>query len=97
MQSTQRPTDDVSQEINGSAKRPPYLPVKDTADLLGVSPLSVYRRYHANRFPGRKFGRSIKILTRFVDDLAAEINSGRPVDVDEFAAQWLAESQLSAS
>ena len=65
-----------------------FISVKDTAGLLGVSKETVYRRYHAGQFPGRRFGRAISILRVFVDDLVGEINSGRPVNVEEFAASW---------
>ena len=65
-----------------------FISVKDTAALLGVSEETVYRRYHAGQFPGRRFGRAISILRVFVDDLVGEINSGRPVNVEEFAASW---------
>jgi len=65
-----------------------FISVKDTAGLLGVSKGTVYRRYHAGQFPGRRFGRAISILRVFVDDLVGEINSGRPVNVEEFAASW---------
>ena len=65
-----------------------FISVKDTAALLGVSEETVYRRYHAGQFPGRRFGRAISILRVFVDDLVGEINAGRPVNVEEFAASW---------
>ena len=65
-----------------------FISVKDTAALLGVSEETVYRRYHAGQFPGRRFGRAISILRVFVDDLVREINAGRPVNVEEFAASW---------
>ena len=31
-----------------------FISVKDTAGLLGVSKGTVYRRYHAGQFPGRR-------------------------------------------
>ena len=65
-----------------------FISVKDTAALLGVSEETIYRRYHAGQFPGRRFGRAISILRVFVDDLVGEINAGRPVNVEEFAASW---------
>ena len=62
--------------------------VKETAALLKCSPLTVYRRYHADVFPGRKVGRKIDLHRPFVDALHAALRSGRSVDVDEFAAAW---------
>ena len=73
-----------------SAGSPPFYSVKATAALLDVGRLFVYRRFHAGVFPGRKAGRAIGILGAFVTDLLAEINSGRPVDVEAFAVRWQA-------
>jgi excisionase family DNA binding protein len=69
-------------------QEPPFISVKDTAQLLGCSKLTVYRRFHAGQFPGRKVGSKIDLYRQFVTDLAAEIRSCRPVDVDEFASAW---------
>lgn len=74
-----------------------FIPVKDTARLLGVSTLSVYRRFHSGQFPGRKFGRSIMILRSFVEALAAEFTSGRSVDVEIFAAAWADKASQGAA
>ncbi len=71
-----------------SAPKPLYISVKDTAELLGVKRLTVYRRFHAEVFPGRRIGRKIDIFRPFVDAAMAEIRSGRHVDVDQFAASW---------
>jgi hypothetical protein len=70
------------------AGTPRYYSVKATAALLDVGRLFVYRRFHAGVFPGRKAGRKIDIFGPFVDALVAEINSGRAVDVEAFAASW---------
>jgi hypothetical protein len=66
----------------------PLISVKETALLLQVSRVMVYRRYHEGVFPGRKIGRKIDLHKPFVDALHREICSGRSVDVDEFAAAW---------
>ena len=69
---------------------PPFVPARAFAAAIGVSRFTVYRRFRQGIFPGRKFGPSIGILPEFVADLFAEINSGRPVDVDAFAVSWQA-------
>lgn len=71
-----------------SAAMPRYISVKDTASILGVARLTVYRRFHSGLFPGRKIGRKIDISAPFVEALDAEIRSGRHVDVEQFAATW---------
>lgn len=67
-----------------------FISVRETARLLKVSPLTVYRRFHAGQFPGRRFGRKIDLYRPFVAELLAEICSGRNVDVESFAAEWSA-------
>jgi excisionase family DNA binding protein len=74
----------------GSLQEPPLISVKEAARLLKISPVMVYRRYHAGQFPGRKVGRKIDLYQPFVDALHAAICSGGHVDVDEFAATWTA-------
>jgi excisionase family DNA binding protein len=71
-------------------QEPPLISVKETAQLLKVSRVMVYRRYHAGQFPGRKIGRKIDLYRPFVDALYSAICSGRPVNVEEFAAAWAA-------
>jgi hypothetical protein len=66
----------------------PLISVKETAQLLQVSRVMVYRRYHAGQFPGRRIGRKIDLYRPFVEALYGAICSGRPVDVEEFAATW---------
>jgi len=65
-----------------------YISVRETAGLLKVSPLTVYRRFNAGQFPGRRFGRKIDLYRPFVLALIGEICSGRNVDVEAFAAEW---------
>jgi excisionase family DNA binding protein len=76
---------------------PRYISVKDTADVLGVSRLTVYRRFHSGLFPGRKLGRKIDISAPFVEALDAEIRSGRHVDVEQFAGAWNVSRLAAAS
>lgn len=71
-------------------QEPPFISVKETAGLLKVSTLTVYRRFHAGQFPGRRFGRKIDLYRPFVTELLDAICSGRNVDVELFAAQWSA-------
>jgi hypothetical protein len=79
MQSTGKP---------GDGQQPPLISVQETARLLKVSPVMIYRRYHAGQFPGRRIGRKIDLYRPFVEALCGAIYSGRPVNVEEFAAAW---------
>lgn len=73
---------------HGEAQEPRYVSVKDLAELLNLSRLSVYRRIHARVLPGRIAGRKIDVYGPFYRALKAEIDACRPVDIDEFAAAW---------
>lgn len=104
MQSIRDPQGQASREIHAANQAaesasalPTYVSVKRTAELLNVSKLTVYRRYHAGLFPGRKFGRSIDILGAFVWDLVAEIQAGKQVDVEQYAASWHAKVSEGAA
>lgn len=81
---------------HGSDQQDPYISVRETAGLLKVSPVMVYRRFHAGDFPGRRFGRKIDIYRPFVAELLSEILSGRNVDVEAFAAEWKARNAAEA-
>ena len=72
----------------GSLRELPLISVKETAQLLKISRVMVYRRFHAGQFPGRKVGRKIDLYKPFVDALQAAICAGGRVDVDKFAAKW---------
>lgn len=79
----------------GDQEEATFISVKETAGLLKVSQLTVYRRFHAGQFPGRRFGRKIDLYRPFVAELLGEICSGRNVDVEVFAAEWLARNAAS--
>ena len=81
----------------GNLPEPPLISVKETARLLKVSRVMVYRRYHAGVFPGRRVGRKIDLYRPLIDALHTAICSGRPVDVDEFAATWADASVTGAA
>jgi len=67
---------------------PRFISVKAAAALLDVSKLTIYRRFHAGLLPGRKIGRKIDLSAAFVAALVAELDAGRQVDVEAFAASW---------
>lgn len=77
-----------------SLQSPPLISVRETAALLECSRVIVYRRFHEGVFPGRKIGRKIDLHRPFVAALHAAIRSGRSVDVDEFAADWMARNPM---
>ena len=79
----------------GKHQEQSLISVKDTAALLECSPLTVYRRYHAGLFPGRKVGRKIDLYRPFVAALHTAICSGRNVDVEAFAAEWMARNPVA--
>ena len=68
-------------------EEPPLISVKETAELLKVSRVMVYRRYNQ---PCRVGWRLAAVFRgRGVDALYGAICSGRPVNVEEFALTWV--------
>ena len=80
---------------HGSLEELPLISVKETARLLQVSRVMVYRRFHAGTFPGRRVGRKIDLYQPFVHALHKAICSGGRVDVDEFAETWKASAEVA--
>ena len=64
--------------------------------MLGVSKLSVYRRFRAGIFKGCKTGRKINLYRGVIDAIKAEIDSGRSIDIDQFATTWNAQHDAEA-
>ena len=71
--------------------------VAETARLLKISKVMVYRRFHTGVFPGRRVGRKIDLYEPFITDLLSMIHSGVTVDVDAFAADWKARNAQQAA
>ena len=66
------------------------LPVREVAEMLGVSRSTVVRAIEAGEFPAVKFRGTYRSPRRFVDDLLAAAVPGQLVVVEEYAAQWAA-------
>ncbi|REF00356.1 helix-turn-helix domain-containing protein [Thermomonospora umbrina] len=88
MQSTEPPQSAQTEQSPHPTER--YVTVKDAAQVFGISAVVVYRLFRAGRLPGRKFGRSYRVLREFVDGFDAEVRAGRGVDFDEYADAWFA-------
>jgi excisionase family DNA binding protein len=65
-----------------------FMPVKDAAVLLDMSEIHIRRAFDAGHFPGIKLGRLYRVSRPFVYALLAEVNAGRRIVVEEFAADW---------
>jgi hypothetical protein len=66
----------------------PFMPAKDAAALLNVSPEHVIRAVLADVIPGFKFGGLYRVLRAFVDDVYTEISAGNAVVIEDFAETW---------
>lgn len=66
------------------------LPVKEVAEMLGVSRSTVVRAYESGEFPVVKFRGTYRVPRQFVERLLASAVPGAPVVVEEFAAEWAA-------
>ena len=71
--------------------------VTETAAMLSLSRMTVLRRIKTGVWPGGKTGRKYLVHKPFAVALAAEIGSGRNVDVEVFAAAWMARGTPAAA
>ena len=73
-------------------KRDPrlLLPVREVAEMFGVSRSTIVRAYQAGEFPAVKFRGTYRVPRRFVDDFLAAAVRGRVIVLEEYAAEWLA-------
>jgi len=65
-----------------------FMQIKDAATLLDMSEIHIRRAFDAGHFPGIKLGRLYRVSRPFVNALVAEVNAGRRIVVEEFAAAW---------
>jgi excisionase family DNA binding protein len=78
----------------------PLLDLEETAGLLGVSRMTVARMADEGRLPSVVIRRGrvqkIRRIPRaFVDRIVADACAGAEVDLEEYAAAWLAEHALA--
>ena len=72
----------------------PLLDLEETAELLGVSRMTVARMADEGRLPSVVIRRGRVQKTRripraFVDQMIADASAGAQVDMEEYAAAWL--------
>lgn len=67
-----------------------FLPVREVAEMIGVSRSTIVRAYQAGEFPAIKFRGTYRVPRRFVDDFHAAACRGRVLVVEEYAADWIA-------
>jgi excisionase family DNA binding protein len=77
----------------------PLLDLEETAELLGVSRMTVARMADEGRLPSvivrrGKVQKTRRIPRAFVDRLLADACTGAQVDIEEYAAAWLTEHAL---
>ena len=67
-----------------------FLPVREVADLFGVSRSTIVRAYLAGEFPCIKFRGTYRVPSKFVRDFHAAALHGRVLVVEDYAAEWIA-------
>jgi hypothetical protein len=103
MQRAERPEQGESIKRPPLAQQPtedppsPFMPPKDAAALLNVSPDHVIRAVRADVIPGFKFGDVYRVLRVFVEDVHAEIRTGKSIVIEDFAVAWRASAEAVAS
>lgn len=74
------------------------LPVSEVAARTGLSRWTIYRRIRSGEWPSGRSGRKHLIPRAFVEGLVSEIEGGRQVTVEGYAATtWLAKAQEGAA
>lgn len=71
------------------------LPVREVAEMLGVSRSTIVRAYQAGEFPAIKFRGTYRVPRRFVDDFLAAANHGCVIVLEEYAAEWSARNPVT--
>jgi excisionase family DNA binding protein len=79
----------------------PLLDLEETADLLGVSRMTVARMVDEGRLPSvivrrGRVQKTRRIPRAFLDRMVADACAGAQVDMEEYAVAWLAEHGLTA-
>jgi excisionase family DNA binding protein len=85
-----------SAQLGEPADEKPLLDLEETAELLGVSRMTVARMADEGRLPSVVIRRGRVQKTRripraFVERMVADACAGTQVDMEEYAATWLAE------
>ena len=70
------------------------LPVREVAEMLGVSRSTIVRAYQAGEFPAVKFRGTYRVPRRFVDDFLAAAIRGRVIVLEDYAAEWAARNPV---
>lgn len=74
------------------------LPVSEVAARTGLSRWTIYRRIRSGEWPSGRSGRKHLIPRAFVDGLVSEIEGGRNVTAEGYAAAtWLAKASEGAA
>jgi excisionase family DNA binding protein len=86
----------------GPAYDRPFLDLEETAELLGVSRMTVARMADEGRLPSvvvrrGRVQKTRRIPRAFVDRMIADVCAGAQVDMAEYAAAWLTEHALARS
>jgi excisionase family DNA binding protein len=98
MESTPEHSEHTDGEAPAGKDRRQLLPVPDVEDRTGISRWTIYRRIHSGKWPSGRSGRQHLIPRAFVDGLVAEIEAGRQVNAEDYAAQvWLAKASEGAA
>jgi excisionase family DNA binding protein len=66
-----------------------FLPVREVADLFGVSRSTIVRAYLAGEFPCIKFRGTYRVPSKFVRDFHAAALHGRVLVVEDYAKDWI--------
>jgi excisionase family DNA binding protein len=89
-------TDMKPRQLGDAADGKPLLDLEETAELLGVSRMTIARMADEGRLPSvivrrGRVQKTRRIPRAFVDRMVADACAGAQVDMEQCAASWLAE------
>ncbi|GAA2840879.1 hypothetical protein [Nonomuraea rubra] len=65
-----------------------FMSVGEAETVLGASKEYLYSGLRNGKFPGTSYGRARVILRSFVEEFVAQVETGRRIEFEEFAAEW---------
>jgi excisionase family DNA binding protein len=80
----------------GASASHPLMTVREAAQMLGFSDMTIRRRIEARQFPAVKIGTKALIPRAFVEQLLEAAAAGQTVVAEEFAAAWSAATRGGA-
>lgn len=74
-----------------------FMSVGEAESVLRASKEYLYSGLRTGKFPGTSYGRARVILRSFVEDFIAQVETGRLIEFEDYAAEWLTRNSVEAA